>query len=306
MPDSAPPPQRVLVAGASGFIGSELCRQLSEQGRTVVRLVRRAPTTDSEFQWSPDEGTIDQSAIDSADAVVNLAGATTGRLPWTRNYKREILYSRVNGARTIAEAISRSATPPSVFVSGSAVGYYGDQPGINLTESAERGEGFLSDVVVAWEQAAQLTPPPTRLVIARTGVVVGRGGAFTPLVPLTTVGLAARFGSGTQNWPWIGLYDEAAALRHLIDSSLDGVVNLAGPTPATSEDVTRSLARALRRWHPWVIPAFVIRLLGDAGQDLLLNSQRVIPDRLAADGFVFRDRTSDEAIDRVFLSARAR
>ncbi len=306
MPDSAPPPQRVLVSGASGFIGSELCRQLSEQGRTVLRLVRRAPTNDGEFQWSPDEGTIDQSAIDSADAVVNLAGATTGRLPWTRNYKREILYSRVNGTRTIAEAIARSATPPSVFVSGSAVGFYGDQPGVDLTESTGRGEGFLSDVVVAWEQAAQLTPPNTRLVIARTGVVVGRGGAFTPLIPLTTVGLGARFGSGEQNWPWIGLYDEAAALRYLIDSSLDGVVNLAGPTPATSADVTRSLARALRRWHPWVIPTFVIRLLGDAGQDLLLNSQRVIPDRLTADGFEFRDRSIDEAIDRVFLRAPAR
>ncbi len=287
---------RVLVSGASGFIGTEVCRQLEADGHAVLSLVRRTPRTATEYEWSPAEQTINQQAIESADAVINLAGATTGRLPWTNGYKKEILYSRVNGTRTIAEAIARAEHPPAVFLSGSAVGYYGDQPGVTLTEASPKGTGFLSDVVEAWERAADLTPTTTRLVKFRTGVVVGQGGAFTPLIPLTKLGLGSRFGSGTQHWPWISLYDEAAAIRHLLASNLSGVVNLAGPTPATSEQVTRALAKALGRWHPFVVPEFALKALGDAGNDLLLSSELVEPVALTNDGFEFRHATVDAAI----------
>ena len=287
---------RVLVSGASGFIGTEVCRQLEADGHSVLSLVRRTPRTATEYEWSPAEQTINQQAIESADAVINLAGATTGRLPWTNGYKKEILYSRVNGTRTIAEAIARAEHPPAVFLSGSAVGYYGDQPGVTLTEASPKGTGFLSDVVEAWERAADLTPSTTRLVKFRTGVVVGQGGAFTPLIPLTKLGLGSRFGSGKQHWPWISLYDEAAAIRHLLASNLSGVVNLAGPTPATSEQVTRALAKALGRWHPFVVPEFALKALGDAGNDLLLSSELVEPVALANDGFEFRHDTVDAAI----------
>ncbi|MCY7412791.1 MAG: TIGR01777 family oxidoreductase [Salinibacterium sp.] len=296
MAESKPASMRVLVSGASGFIGTEVCRQLEADGHSVLSLVRRAPETTNEYQWSPAEQTIDAQAIESADAVINLAGATTGRLPWTSGYKKEILYSRVNGTRTIAEAIARAEHPPAVFLSGSAVGYYGDQPGVTLTEASPKGVGFLSDVVEAWEQAADLTPTTTRLVKIRTGVVVGQGGAFTPLIPLTKLGLGSRFGSGKQHWPWISLHDEAAAIRHLLTSSMVGVVNLAGPTPATSEQITRALAKALGRWHPFVVPEFALKALGDAGQDLLLSSERVEPVRLTTDGFEFRHSTVDAAI----------
>jgi len=287
---------RVLVSGASGFIGTEVCRQLEADGHSVLSLVRRTPRTATEYEWSPAEQTLNQQAIESADAVINLAGATTGRLPWTNGYKKEILYSRVNGTRTIAEAIARAEHPPAVFLSGSAVGYYGDQPGVTLTEASPKGTGFLSDVVEAWERAADLTPSTTRLVKFRTGVVVGRGGAFTPLIPLTKLGLGSRFGSGKQHWPWISLYDEAAAIRHLLASNLSGVVNLAGPTPATSEQVTRALAKVLGRWHPFVVPEFALKALGDAGNDLLLSSELVEPVALTNDGFEFRHDTVDAAI----------
>lgn len=288
---------KVLVAGASGYIGSELARQLAAAGHEVLRLVRRMPRNNSEFLWSPAEQAVDQHAIEVADAVINLAGATTSRIPWTTGYKREILYSRVNGTRALAEAIAVAESPPTVLLNGSAVGYYGDRPSEKLTEFSSKGTGFLSDVVEAWELAAHLTPDPTRVVTFRTGLVVGRGGAFTPLIPLTRIGLGARFGSGDQNWPWVSLYDEAAAIRHLLTSTLSGPVNIAGPTPATSAEVTHALARALTRWDPFVVPEFAIKALGDAGHDLLLSSQNVSPKTLIDDGFTFRNATIESATD---------
>lgn len=293
---------KVLVAGSTGFIGTELCRQLTEQGHTVMRLVRRPPRMLGEFSWSPDDLTVDARAIANADAIVNLAGVTTGRIPWTPGYRRKILYSRVRGTQTIADAIAASDSPPGVFLNGSAVGFYGDQPGVVLSEASAKGTGFLSDVVGAWEQAAELTPSSTRTVTFRTGLVVGNGGAFTPLITLTKLGLGARMGTGKQVWPWISLHDEAAAIVHLLTSGLRGPVNLAGPTVATSAEVTEALARGLERWHPWVVPTFAITLLGDAGTQLLLWDEHVVSDKLVADGFIFRDTTIEQAISREILA----
>lgn len=296
----------VLVSGASGFIGTELCRQLASDGHTVLTLVRREPRTSTEYRWSPSEGTIDDAAIEAADAVVNLAGATTGRIPWTHGYKRKILDSRVAGTTVIADAIRSSSSPPAVLVNGSAVGFYGNRDAEVLDEASAKGTGFLCNVVERWEAAALTASDATRVVLPRTGVVVGRGGAFTPLLALTRAGLGARFGSGRQFWPWIGLHDEAAALRFLIDSSLDGAVNLTGPTAATSGEITAQLAETLGRWHPLVVPTFAIKALGDAGRELLLASQRVVPTRLTEAGFEFRDTTAADAIERAFGRAPAR
>jgi len=288
---------RVLIAGASGMIGTELQRQLRDDGHEVLTLVRRKPSHEREFAWAPDSRVLDFRILDTVDAVVNLSGASIARIPWTRGYRRQILESRVQATRALAEAMSMASTPPEVFLSGSAVGIYGDRPAERLTEESPAGEGFLAEVVRDWEEAASLAPEATRTVFLRTGLVVGKGGAMTPLRLLTAVGAAARIGTGGQHWPWISLYDEAAAIRHLLTSRLRGAVNLAGPTPATSDRMTRALATAMKRWHLFTLPEKLIGLgMGDAGRELLLASQKVVPAKLLADGFTFRDRTVEDAI----------
>lgn len=291
---------RILVAGASGFIGAELCRQLEADGHTVQKLVRDEPGP-GEYRWNPAAGEIDLDLVNGADAVISLGGASIAKIPWTKPYVRTLLSSRVEVTSTLVTAMHAVENPPASFISASAVGYYGDRPNETLTEESPVGSGILAEIVERWEAEAIAAPQATRVVRFRTGLVVGKGGAFGPLGLLTRVGLGARIGSGKQYWPWIALYDEAAAIRHLVTSSLVGAVNLEGPVPATSEQITRRLAKAMHRWHPWVIPAFVIStILGDAGKELLLPSTRIIPTKLIDDGFVFRYQTADAAIDAIW------
>jgi uncharacterized protein (TIGR01777 family) len=289
---------RVMVAGASGLIGTEVCAQLEAAGHTAVRLVRTQPRTRQEHRWDPAALALDPALLDQADAVVNLAGASLARLPWTPRYRQEILRSRIQATRTLTDAMRRSASPPAVLLNGSAVGIYGNRPGECLTEESAPGTDFLATVVATWEAEAALAPPATRVVTFRTGLVVARGGALRPLLPLARFGLAGPLGRGTQHWPWISLHDEAAAIRHLLGSALSGPVNLVGPTPATSNEVIKALADALHRPFLVPVPATILTLaLQDAARQLLLADQRVSSAALQADGFVFTHRTPVEAID---------
>ncbi|QEO13314.1 TIGR01777 family protein [Agromyces intestinalis] len=298
---------RVLVAGASGFIGTALVDRLRAEGHEITRLVRRRAESADEASWSPASGIIDFTVMDRADAVVNLSGASLARLPWTKRWRGEILSSRIGATRTLTDAMRKARTPPAVFVSGSAVGYYGDRPGELLTEESPGGDGFLAEVVERWERAARLAPAETRTVSIRSGIVVGDGGAMKRIATLTAFGLAGRLGTGGQHWPWISLEDETRAIAHLLDSSIEGPVNLVGPVPATADRVVTAMAERMHRPHAVNVSERVLEAtLGVAAEELLLASQKVRPDRLLADGFAFEHPTVEDAIDAMLSARRVR
>jgi uncharacterized protein (TIGR01777 family) len=288
---------RIVVAGASGLIGVPLVAALRKSGHDVEVLVRREPRAAGEFHWDPTAGELDPRVLEGADAVINLSGASISRIPWTRSYQRELVSSRIDATKLLAETMAAMTKPPATFLSGSAIGFYGDRPRVRLDDDAPKGDGFLADLVLAWEQAAALAPAATRVVMLRTSVVVAKSGGMAPVRLLTQFFLGSRFGSGRQFWPWISLDDEVRAIIHLLDSSISGPVVLAGPTPATADDVTRAFADVLKRprWLP--APAWAIKLgLGEAGQHLLLDDVQLQPVRLAADGFEWTHPTITDAV----------
>ncbi|WP_328453243.1 TIGR01777 family oxidoreductase [Streptomyces sp. NBC_00386] len=293
------PGSRIVIAGASGLIGSALARSLSAEGHEVVRLVRREPRSPDEIRWDPQRQRIDAVGLIGCAAVVNLAGAPVAGRPWTRAYKRMIRDSRVLGTATLAEAVASLDEPPRVFVNGSAIGFYGDTDGRAVDESAPPGDGFLPSVCVEWEEAtAPAQEAGVRTVLPRTGLVVAReGGAWARLIPLFKAGAGGRMGNGRQYWSYIALHDEVAAIRHLIDTeSLSGPVNLTAPDPLTNGEITEAMGRVLHRPTLLTAPAPLLRLaLGDMAEDVL-GSQRVLPSRLLESGFTFAFPSIDGAL----------
>lgn len=282
---------RVLVTGATGLIGTEVIRQLKARGDEVITMVRRTPANETQREWQPDRGYLQPGTLDGVDAVVNLAGATTGKLPWTKKYKDELIWSRVRATELLVAAMHDAKKPPKVFVSGSASGIYGDTGDALLTETAPKGKGFLSDLAFAWEQAALTAPKKVRVILARTTLVMSREkGALGRLMPLLKLGVAGPLGSGKQWWAWISLQDEAAAIIHLIDTkSAEGPFNITAPEPATCAQLIASLGKALGRPTVIPVPAFALRLVfGEGADELLLCSQKMSAQKLVDSGFKFK------------------
>jgi uncharacterized protein (TIGR01777 family) len=280
---------RGLISGASGLVGTEVARQLKEAGHEPLKLVRRAARTADEVEWNPAKGEIQADIMETVDAVVNLAGATTGRIPWTKKYKEQIVASRLDSTRTLVTAINRAGNPPKVLISGSASGFYGEGGSSWLSEESPKGEGFLSDLAHNWEQEAMKAR--ARVVLVRTTLVMSRKkGALGPLMPLLKMGLGGPLGSGKQFWAWINLVDEAAAIIHLINTpSAIGPYNLTAPEPATCEEMIVGLGKAIRRPTIFRIPEFLMNLfIGEAARELLLVSQKMTANKLLASGFRFR------------------
>lgn len=289
---------RVLVSGASGLVGSEVISQLREQGHEALRLVRRTATAPDEVEWNPTTGFIQEGIMETVDAVVNMAGATTGKIPWTAKYKEEIVASRIDSTRTLVNAMKYAKHKPKVLVSGSASGFYGDSGDKLLSEKSPKGTGFLSDLAHAWEQEALKAPTEVRVVLARTTMVMSRKlGALGRLLPLIKLGVGGPLGSGKQWWAWISLPDEAAAIIHLINTpSASGAYNLTAPEPATCGQIVKALAKDLRRPSLIAVPTFALKLLiGEASVELLLCSQNMTATRLLETGFKFEHPTLKQA-----------
>jgi uncharacterized protein (TIGR01777 family) len=289
---------RVLVTGATGLIGSEVIRQLKARGDEVVTMVRRTPQNEFEREWQPDRGYIQPETMVGIDAVVNLAGATTGKLPWTKKYKEELVWSRVRATELLVQAMDEVKVKPSVLVSGSASGFYGDTFDDNKVETDAKGTGFLSDLANAWEQAALKAPKKVRVVLVRTTMVMSRRkGALGRLLPLLKLGVAGPLGPGKQWWAWISLPDEAAAIIHLIDKKdATGAFNLTAPEPATCKQIIDALGKAMRKPTLIPVPSFALRLaFGEGADELLICSQKLSANKLLASGFKFQHPTLESA-----------
>lgn len=303
---------RIAVTGASGFLGTALVDALRPDGHDVVRLVRRTPTAPDEVQWDPAEGTVDLERLAGVDAVIHLAGAGVGDKRWTPAYKAEILRSRVQGTRTIAQACA--ALSPRVLLSGSAIGYYGNTGESGIDESAPAGSGFLADVTRAWEPETEpAAEAGVRVVHLRTGVVLsGRGGTLGGTVhvlglPITLrtlfkAGLAGPLGSGRQWVSWISLTDWVRAVRFLLDAGdVSGPVNLTAPHPVRNKEWVRAIGRAVHRPTVLPVPGFALRAaVGPFAEEAVLFSQRVLPRRLESAGFTFAHPDLDRALAAEF------
>ncbi len=301
--------QRVVVSGSSGLIGTALVTSLKADGIAVTRLVRRTPGV-GEARWSPDDATIDASAFEGATAVVHLAGTSIGAKKWSDAQKRDILDSRTKGTALIARTLAGMDRPPNVFVSASAVGFYGDRGDDELDEASTLGKGFLAEVVREWEAAAasSLDQSSVRVVYPRTGIVLStRGGALGQQLLPFKLGLGGRLGSGKQWLPWITITDTVRAIRHLLATeTLRGPVNVCGPNPVTNAVFTKALGQALGRPTLIPIPLPALRLLygSELVQELLLSSSRAKPTKLVQSGFSFNEPDLASAL-RVLLSTKA-
>lgn len=291
---------RVLISGATGLIGTELAKQLAALGHTPIRLVRRQPRDANEVFIDASEGKFDFSVMNSIDAVVNLAGATTGKIPWTKKYMKEIVDSRLDTTKLLVEAINAATNPPKVLISGSASGIYGDRGDELLDENSTRGEGFLADLAFAWEEEAKKAK--TRVVLIRTTMVMSKKlGALGKLLPLIKLGIGGPLGSGKQWWAWISLEDQARAIIHLIEKDgANGPFNLTAPEPATCEQIIHALGDALKRPTFFRVPAWAMNLLiGLAAKELLLCSQKMTADKLISSGYKFNHPTLREVVEYV-------
>jgi uncharacterized protein (TIGR01777 family) len=295
----------VVVAGAHGLIGSALVARLTAGGHRVRRLVRGPAASSREVSWNPYEDVLDPASLHGVDAVVNLGGAGIGDHLWTPAYRRTILRSRTVPTGLLSRTIAEMDERPSVLLQASAVGFYGDRGTETLTEASAPGEGFLADVVRAWEAAtAPSDGAGVRTVHLRTGMLLApEGGALGRLLPILRLGLGGPLGDGANIWSWITLHDHVRAIEHLLTTPVVGPVNLTGPAPASQRQVVSTIAEEINRPARLAVPAPLLRLvLRDMADELLLSSQRALPTVLADSGFTWDHPSLDEAA--VWLTRR--
>jgi uncharacterized protein (TIGR01777 family) len=299
---------KVVIAGGTGFLGQPLAHALSAAGSEVVILTRGIPPARAGslrfVAWSPTGGSGPWSAeLEDATAVINLAGESIASRRWSAEHKRQILSSRVQTTRALVAAVLASTRPPHVFISGSAVGYYGPRGDETVTEEQPAGSDFLAKVCEAWESEASGAGKSSRVICVRTGLVLDRdGGALPQMLLPFKLGAGGPLGSGRQYWPWIHRDDWVALLRWTIDTSaVAGPVNATAPNPVTNAEFAKALGRAMHRPAFMPAPAFALRVaVGEMADPLLLSGQRAIPAKAQRLGFAFRHTQVDGALKAIF------
>jgi hypothetical protein len=278
---------RIIIGGASGFIGKPLIKRLRDSGHEVLQLVRRDPRGAGEVAWRPNEGGLDPAALDGVDAAINLAGVGVGDHRWNDEYKKLLRSSRINATSTLAKAAAAAGSPPRVLLNASAVGYYGATDDREVDESAPAGDTFLAGLCQAWEAAtAPAQRAGIRVVCLRSGIILGPGGGYLkPVLPLFRFALGGRLGSGRQWLPWISLADELNAIEFLLRTDVSGAVNVAGPAPVRNVEFTQALARVLGRPALLPVPFAALRVAAGEFAHEAVISQRVLPAKLTAAGF---------------------
>jgi len=294
---------KILIGGSHGLVGTALIKSLEAEGHEIYQLVRYAPRSDSEIEWSPDRYSIALALIEGFDAVVNLAGESIAEGRWTEDKKRRIRESRVKGTKLLGDALANLANRPKTFICASAIGIYGNRGDEILTETSAPGSDFLADVCVEWEKATALaTEQGIRVVNARFGVILDKnGGALKKMLPPFRMGVGGKIGSGKQWMSWIALDDVVGALKFALgNETLRGPVNFVAPNPVTNAEFTKTLGKALSRPTLFPIPAFGVRLLfGEMGEALLLGGQRVAPKQLVSKGYQFQYSQIEAALPDV-------
>lgn len=295
---------KVLISGASGFVGTALTAALRAEGHTIARLVRPGGlASEGDVAWDPAAAIIDTAAMEGVEAIVNLSGANIAAFRWTRWQKRMLRTSRIGATRILVDFMSRLRTKPRVFVSASATGYYGDRGDKVLTESNGPGTGFLSSLATDWEaEANRAELNGIRTAILRFGMIFSaKGGALPKMLAPFRLDLGGRLGDGSQWLSWVALEDAIGAISlALRNDQIRGPLNVVAPNPVQNSEFTRMVATLLNRPAFCHVPAFVLRaLLGQMADELFLASQRARPERLLAAGFAFRHVNLESALKAI-------
>ena len=292
----------ILISGASGLIGSHLSEYLISTGHDVYPLHRNPKSEKSNF-WCPEENIIQLDESIKFDAVINLAGENIADSRWSKKKKAAIIDSRVYGTRLLAEAIAELKNPPSILISASAIGYYGDTGESIADEETSHGAGFLSEVAMQWEEATQAAEDAgIRTIHLRTGVVLSPdGGVLQKMLLPFKLGVGGIIGSGNQYMSWISIDDVVAIISSMLSNTqYSGPYNLVAPQVVSNYTFTKALGRVLHRPTFFPLPAFIVRLVfGEMGDALLLSSSRVEPMRLIKQDYSFIDKQLEDALMRL-------
>ncbi|MCD9185151.1 MAG: TIGR01777 family oxidoreductase [Pyrinomonadaceae bacterium] len=293
---------KILITGASGLLGENLQKSFLAKGHELLLATRHKPEKDNQIYWNIEKGFREEDLprLESVDAVVHLAGETiTGR--WSEEKKRKIRDSRIFGTRSLVDAFSKLANKPKVFVSSSAIGFYGDRADEELTELSAAGDTFLAKTCAEWEaEARRAEDLGIRTVLVRTGVVLAKeGGALGQMLTPFKLGVGGVVGSGKQWMSWISLEDEIEIFNFALENeNVRGAINATAPNPATNEEFTKTLGAVISRPTILPLPEFAVNLVfGEMGDALLLDSTRVLPKRLTDFGYQFKHPTLKEALE---------